>query len=88
MAARNRRFLQSLVIVAGVLSELLPAEAGSDASVCESQMAKAAKTHAVPLGVLYAIGMTETGKKGSLQPYALNIEGRTVFTDSAEEALA
>jgi hypothetical protein len=37
--------------------------------------------------VLYAVGLTETGRKGSLHPYALNIAGRTVFTSSAEAAL-
>jgi hypothetical protein len=51
-------------------------------------MAKAAREQGVPLGVLYAVGMTETGNKGSLHPYALNIEGRTVFTETVEDALS
>ena len=51
-------------------------------------MIEAAKNEGVPLGVLYAVGMTETGKKGSLHPYALNIEGDTVFASSPREALA
>jgi soluble lytic murein transglycosylase-like protein len=51
-------------------------------------MVQAAGTYGVPLGVLYAVGMTETGRKGSLQPFALNIEGRAVFTKSADAALA
>ena len=46
------------------------------------------KRHEVPLGVLYAVGLTETGRKGSLHPYALNIAGKTVFTNSQPEALA
>jgi hypothetical protein len=50
-------------------------------------MAQAARAEQVPLGVLYAVGMTETGNKGSLHPYALNIAGKTVFTASAEAAL-
>lgn len=37
--------------------------------------------------MLYAVGLTETGKKGSLHPYALNIEGTTVFTASQAAAL-
>lgn len=40
----------------------------------------------VPLGVLYAVGLTETGRKGRLHPHALNIEGKTVFAGSAIEA--
>ena len=51
-------------------------------------MAKAAREQDVPLGVLYAVGMTETGRKGSLHPYALNVEGKTVFAGSASDALA
>ena len=40
----------------------------------------------MPAGILYAVGLTETGRKGSLQPFALNIEGRAVFAASAREA--
>ncbi len=50
-------------------------------------MRQASERYDVPLGVLYAVGMTETGNKGSLQPYALNVEGRTVVTSSPEAAL-
>ena len=66
---------------------LAKTDSPSDQRVCERQMVKASTLHHVPLGVLYAVGMTETGNKGSLHPYALNIEGKTVFTSSANEAL-
>ncbi len=56
--------------------------------VCEAALAEASRRHGVPLGVLYAVGLTETGRKGSLQPYALNIEGRAVFANSPAEAIA
>jgi hypothetical protein len=59
-----------------------------DGAVCEREMASVARDEQVPLGVLYAVGMTETGNKGSLHPYALNIAGKTVFTGSADAALA
>jgi soluble lytic murein transglycosylase-like protein len=59
----------------------------ASANMCESQMIAAAGRYNVPLGVLYAVGMTETGRKGSLQPYALNIEGRTVFAESEADAI-
>lgn len=42
----------------------------------------------MPAGILYAVGLTETGKKGSLQPNALNIEGKAIFPRSRAEALA
>ena len=42
----------------------------------------------MPLGVLYAVGMTETGKNGQLHPYALNIEGKSVILNSKKAAIA
>ncbi len=49
-------------------------------------MVRAARTHGVPLAVLYAIGLTETGRRGSLHPYALNIEGPSFFPATLAEA--
>ncbi len=51
-------------------------------------MIAAADAENVPLGVLYAVALTETGRKGALHPFALNIEGKSIFADSKEEALA
>ena len=51
-------------------------------------MAAAARAENIPLGVLYSVGLTETGRGGHLQPYALNIEGKSVFSASLDEALA
>jgi soluble lytic murein transglycosylase-like protein len=64
----------------------LPAQAGAK-GICERQMALAAARHGVPLGFLYAIGLTETGRRKMLHPWALNIRGRTVFAASKAEAL-
>ena len=63
----------------------LPAAAQT---VCEEHMIRASHAYGIPLGVLYAVGLTETGRRNSLQPYALNIEGRVFFGDSKEQALA
>lgn len=54
---------------------------------CEREMARAASTHGVPLGMLYAVGLAETGRGDSLRPYALNIEGRAVYDIDRSEAL-
>ena len=35
---------------------------------CEREMARAARSYGVPLGVLYAVGLAETGRGGSLRP--------------------
>src|SRR6185437_7267099 len=52
----------------------------SDSAVCESEMTRAARKYDVPLGVLYAVALTETGNRGSLHPFALNIEGASYFS--------
>lgn len=75
-------------ILAAVFMFETEAWPSSDLRACEQQMIPAAQEQGVPLGVLYAVGMTETGKKGSLHPNALNIEGKTIFTNSVGEALA
>ena len=54
---------------------------------CEREILAASARYHVPVGILYAVGLTETGRKGSLQPYALNIEGRAVFARSTAEAV-
>lgn len=54
---------------------------------CESHLEKYSIQENVPLGVLYAVGLTETGRKGRLHPYALNIEGTSVVLGSRQEAL-
>ncbi|MGE0212585.1 MAG: transglycosylase SLT domain-containing protein [Parvibaculaceae bacterium] len=56
-------------------------------NLCEREMIRAAQAYDVPLGVLYAVGLTETGRKGSLQPYALNVEGKAEFGTSRDDAI-
>jgi hypothetical protein len=55
---------------------------------CEREMARASRTHGVPLGVLYAVGLSETGRKGVLHPYALNIDGRSVMAGDLRSAVS
>jgi soluble lytic murein transglycosylase-like protein len=78
-----------LVVAVAFLSSLWTgaADSADNLNICEREMIAASSRHKVPLGVLYAVGMTETGRKGSLQPYALNIEGKTVFTNSEQAAM-
>jgi soluble lytic murein transglycosylase-like protein len=93
MALRNNaksRRLRRMLMAAGVVYLSSPwAVAGltAERNICEREMISASQVHAVPLGVLYAVGMTETGNKGSLHPYALNIEGKAVFAGSRDEAM-
>ncbi|MCP1200933.1 transglycosylase SLT domain-containing protein [Notoacmeibacter sp. MSK16QG-6] len=51
-------------------------------------MIAASARSGVPLGVLYAVGLTESGSSSGMQPFALNIAGRTVQPNSLRDALA
>ena len=57
------------------------------ALVCEKQMSVVSKKYDVPLGILYAIGLTETGYKKTLNPFALNIAGKSFFPKTENEAM-
>jgi soluble lytic murein transglycosylase-like protein len=66
----------------------LPATAASaQSNLCEREMVRAAEKHGVPLGMLYAVGLTETGRGDSLRPFALNIEGRASYDHDRDSAL-
>jgi len=78
-----RALLRCALLVAVFTSS---ATAGALANPCEAEILRAAKAYDIPVGILYAVGLTETGHKGSLQPYALNIEGKAVFARSPAEA--
>jgi soluble lytic murein transglycosylase-like protein len=80
------------MILAAGLTIATPAistsEAWASTGICEREIAAAASKYHVPEGILYSVGLTETGKRGSLQPWSLNVEGKAYFTHSADEALA
>jgi hypothetical protein len=61
---------------------------GVQSGLCEREMARAARAENIPLGVLYSIGLTETGQHGLLQPYALNIDGISMAPTNLPDALA
>ncbi|MGE7156559.1 transglycosylase SLT domain-containing protein [Methylorubrum rhodesianum] len=85
-----KRILAGAITAACISSVVGPAAAAApgDASrVCERQMAQAAAKHGVPLGMLYAVGLTESGNRGSLQPYAMNIQGKAYFGSSAADVV-
>jgi len=80
--------LALMALAAAATSSASIIEASAAANPCEPEIVRAADRYGVPVGILYAVGLTETGKKGSLQPNALNIEGKAVFPRSQAEAIA
>jgi soluble lytic murein transglycosylase-like protein len=61
-------------------------EARASTGICEREISAAATKYQVPEGILYSVGLTETGKRGSLQPWSLNVEGKAYFAGSEAEA--
>ncbi len=86
MAALRRSCVSALT--AACLSSLAGNAAHAAANPCEAEILRAADRYGIPAGILYAVGLTETGKKGSLQPNALNIEGKALFPGSRAAALS
>lgn len=78
---------QTRLLVAAAFIFNLSNGASAGASPCEREMVRAAEKHGVPLGMLYAVGLTETGRGDSLRPYALNIEGRATYDADKRTAL-
>ena len=50
-------------------------------------MARAAQENDIPLNILYSVGLTETGHRGALSPWDMNVDGRAVHSASLDEAL-
>lgn len=71
----------------GLAASISDPAAAAGPNACESEILRAAEAYGVPAGILYSVGLTETGVKGSLQPYALNIAGKPVFAKSRDEAI-
>lgn len=82
------RSLSMIVLAAGFTSSLCRIVAAAPVNPCEPEIIQAANRYGIPVGILYAVGLTETGKKGSLRPNALNIDGKAVFPSSRKAALA
>ena len=74
-------------ILAIWLSSLTSVTTAFAGNACEGEMIEASKRYDIPLGILYAVGLTETGNKDSLQPYALNIDGKAYFAQNESQAL-
>ncbi len=79
--------LWRLALLAAAFTFSVNASAGAAGNACEHEIAAAARRYAIPVAVFYAVGLTETGRAGTLQPYAMNIDGRSSFSDSLAEAM-
>ena len=87
MAPMTRPPIRALAAIAAFFSSL-SAHAGDTMGACEREMARASQEENIPLSVLYSVGLTETGQRGLLQPFAMNIDGTARVAQSLPEALA
>lgn len=72
---------------AQAVSQKAAAKPQKSDKACEREMVRASHKHGVPLGMLYAVGLTETGRGDSLRPYALNVDGKAVYELSRPAAV-
>lgn len=84
----NRTWRRIFVAALFICNASTAEAAARKTSLCEREMARAARQYGVPLGILYAVGLTETGRRGALYPYALGAEGQTVFARNIDDAIA
>jgi soluble lytic murein transglycosylase-like protein len=66
------------------IQRAIPAADNSQTSPAALQ---AAKKYDIPLGILFAAGLTETGIGGHLHAYALNLQGDTVYSLNKQRAM-
>ena len=90
MARKERKMPLQAIRIALATAFISSAVTSSSAAgnPCEPEILRAADRYSVPVGILYAVGLTETGRMGSLQPNALNIEGKAVVPANTADALA
>lgn len=86
MRATKTKLVGGLLLAVSTFSLGAPPAMAQDQS-CERAMLTAAQKHGVPIGMLYAVGLTETGRGDSLRPYALNIEGKAVYELTKAQAV-
>ena len=69
------------------LAPISTSDAATASGACEREIQSAAAKYGIPEGILYSVGLTETGRKGSLSAFAMNVEGKALFPASQQEAL-
>jgi Transglycosylase SLT domain len=90
MKEEKLKLLSQLIVclsLAPCISEVAQGSSKKVSAVCEQHINDVSEKVGVPSGLLYAVALTETGSGGKLNPYALNIEGKTVIGKSQADAI-
>lgn len=83
---RNLNPVKTLLILTAFISSI-SVNIGSASETCEEHIIQAAQKYNIPVGILYSVGLTETGKNGTLHPFALNIAGKAIYARSNAHAI-
>jgi soluble lytic murein transglycosylase-like protein len=75
------------IVFLSISFSLFASIAAAKSDICEKHIYRASQKYAVPMALLYAVGLAESGRKGRLHPYALNVEGKAFFPANQREAL-
>ena len=86
-ALRPAMVLMAIMLLAATISSSTSGVAMAGPGVCEPQISAAARRHGVPVPLLRAVGLTESGRAGKMHPHALNVEGKTHYPATRHEAL-
>lgn len=88
--SRLRAWVVAVILMLATANPALASSAVAD--ICNAAAHRAASKSGVPLSVLMAITLTETGRKSGGKfrpwPWTVNMEGKGVWFDSAEDARA
>jgi len=75
-------------LLAAALTAIWSFSAQADSNACEREMVSAAARHGVPLQVLYSVGLTESGVRGHLNPFDIDVDGRPISANSLSDAIS
>lgn len=82
----NKKLFKKTIILAAFICSTFAHQTYAR-QTCEEHIVRAAQKYNVPVGILYSVGLTETGRNGTLHPYALNIAGKAVYARSTAHAV-
>jgi len=92
VTARSGRLARVIVVWVAPLCATLPVWASESAALCDAAAERAAAATGVPVSVLKAITLTETGRRreGAHRPWpwTVNMEGKGVWFDDPDSAKA
>lgn len=83
---RNKNLFKKTIILAAFISSTFAHQTYAR-QTCEEHIVRAAQKYNVPFGTLYSVGITETGRNGTLHPYALNIAGKAMYAQSTAHVI-